>query len=135
MLMVVVLLGILSAIVFPRVSRFTIRAKVRETASVVAGDLEHAVSLAARLRRPVTLSWSGTEYVVRDRATSPADSVRLRRNLRMTSDQGVRQVQFTPATVVIYPNGLVSTSVAVAVTSDGFTRTVTLSPSGMVRVQ
>lgn len=133
--MVVVLLGILSAIVFPRVSRFTIRAKVRETASVVAGDLEHAVSLAARLRRPVTLSWSGTEYVVRDRATSPADSVRLRRNLRMTSDQGVRQVQFTPATVVIYPNGLVSTSVAVAVTSDGFTRTVTLSPSGMVRVQ
>src|SRR5690606_10597108 len=48
MLMVVVLLGILSAIVFPRVSRFTIRAKVRETASVVAGDLEHAVSLAAR---------------------------------------------------------------------------------------
>lgn len=135
MLMVIVVLGILGTIAFPRVSRAVTHAKVREAANVVAGDLENAVSLAARLRRPMTLASSGTGYIVRDRATAPADSIRLRRNLAMGSDIGVTQVQFTPSTVLIYPNGLVSALVQVQITGNGLTRTVTLSPAGLVRVQ
>src|SRR5690606_27826434 len=133
MLMTIVVLGILASIIMPRISRAVTHANVRETANLVAGDLENAVSLAARLRKPMTISWSGTQYEVRDRATSPADTVRLRRNVALGGDMGARSVQFTPATALIYPNGLVSTSVQVQLSSDGFSRTVTLSPAGLVR--
>jgi prepilin-type N-terminal cleavage/methylation domain-containing protein len=134
-LMVVVVLGTLAAIAVPRVSRAVSNAKVRETANIVAGDLEQAVSLSARLRRPLVITWSGGQYLVRDRATAPADTVRIRRNVGVTGDFGVQQIQFSPATVLVFPNGLVSSSLQVQVSSNGFSRTVTLSPAGMVRVQ
>ena len=135
MLMVIVLLGILGSVMVPQVSRFTTRAKVRETAGTVAGDLEQAVTLAGRLRKPVTLSWSGSTYQVRDRATSPSDTIRLQRTVAFGSDFGVRRIEFSPASVVIFPNGLVSAAVSVEVESDGFGRVVTLSPAGLVRIQ
>lgn len=134
-LMVVVVLGTLAAIAMPRVSRAVSNAKVRETANIVAGDLEHAISLSARLRRPLVITWSGNQYVVRDRATAPADTVRIRRNVGVTGDGGAQSIEFTPSTVLVFPNGLVSSAVEVQVTSNGFSRTITLSPAGMVRVQ
>ncbi len=133
--MVVVMLGILGSVMVPQISRLTTRAKVRDTATVLAGDLENAVALAARLRKPVTLSWSGSTYQVRDRASSPADTVRLQRTVSFGSDFGVRQIEFSPASVVIFPNGLVSAAVTVEVASDNFSRTITLSPVGLVRIQ
>lgn len=135
MLVVIVMIVILASIMLPQISGTVTRAKVRETANIVAGDLEQAVSLAARLRKPVVLTWSGNQYLVRDRATAPADTVRLRRSLSLRSDLGVSQVQFTPASATIYPNGLVSTALEVVVTSGGYTRSITLSPAGLVRVQ
>ena len=58
MLLVIVMLGLLSAMLMPRVSRITTHAKLNEALNIVANDLEQAVGLAARLRRPVTLAWA-----------------------------------------------------------------------------
>lgn len=137
MLLVIVMLGLLSAILMPRVSRITTHAKLNEAAGVIAGDLEQAVSLAARLRKPVTVTYlSGGKYTIRDRATSPNDSLRLSRDLGLTGDQGVATIAFTPTTVTIFPNGLVSAALLVRLTTaDGFSRHVTLSPAGLVRAQ
>ncbi len=136
MLLVIVMLGLLSAMLMPRVSRITTHAKLNEALNIVANDLEQAVGLAARLRRPVTLAYvSGGKYTVRDRATSPGDTLRLSRDLGLTGDQGVAVLAFTPASVTIFPNGLVSASLLVRLTADDFSRHVTLSPAGLVRVQ
>lgn len=136
LLLVVVLLGMLAAIMVPKVYQITTRAKVNETAKTVANDLEQAVGLAGRLRKPVQLAYlSGGVYTVRDRATSPADTLRLTRNLGLTGYQGVGTMTFSTSPLTIYPNGLVSSSLTVTVTSSGYSRTVTLSPAGMVREQ
>jgi prepilin-type N-terminal cleavage/methylation domain-containing protein len=136
MLLVIVMLGLLSAMLMPRISRITTHAKLNEAANIVAGDLEQAVALAARLRRPVTVNYvSGGKYTVRDRASSPNDTLRLSRDLGLTGDQGVAVVAFTPSTVTIYPNGLVSASLLVRVTGDNFSRHVTLTPAGLIRLQ
>jgi hypothetical protein len=137
MLITVTVLGLLAVAVLPKVSRVTTHAKLNEATRVVASDLEQAVGIAARLRKPAVLTFvSGGLYTVRDRATSPADTVRLRRDLALVSDQGVATLAFSPTTVTIYPNGLVSAALTVTLTAaDGYARTVTLSPAGLVREQ
>ncbi|MES2304788.1 MAG: type II secretion system protein [Gemmatimonadota bacterium] len=136
MLLVIVMLGLLSAMLMPRVSRITTHAKLNEAATIIAGDMEQAVGLAARLRKPVVISYvSGGKYTVRDRATSPNDTLRLSRDLGFGPDQGVAVVAFTPTSVIVYPNGLVDASLLVRVTGDNFSRHVTVSPAGLVRLQ
>lgn len=135
MLTVIVMIGILSVVLMPQISRIITRAKINEAASMVAGDLEQAVGLAGRLRKPVTVAFvSGGTYTIRDRATSPNDTLRLTRDFGFGSDQGAKTVTFTPTSVTIFPNGLVSGSLLVQLTSNGYTRQVTLSPAGLVRL-
>jgi type II secretory pathway pseudopilin PulG len=134
LLVVIVFVGILIAMAAPRVSLLVGRNKVNQAAGVVAADLEQAVTMAARRRRPVvlTIESAGT-YTIRDRAASGADTLRLRRNLAVGADAGVTTLTFAPATVSIFPNGLVSAALTVTLTGRGNSRTVTLSAAGQVR--
>jgi Tfp pilus assembly protein FimT len=136
MLIVMVIMGILIAIAGPKFYQITARVRVDESTSIVATDLRQAVSLAAREQKPVTLSLeSTTRYIIKDRATSPADTVRLRRNLAFSSMSGVRGITFSPATVTVFPNSTVSSALTVTLTTDSYSRTVTLSAAGQVRIQ
>jgi prepilin-type N-terminal cleavage/methylation domain-containing protein len=135
MIIVVVVLGILGLIAIPRISRQVNEAKIRQAASVVAGDLEQAVSLAARSRRPLVIRCEcGTRtLLLRDR--DAADSVRLRRSFALGSGLEVSTMTLTPDSVVVFPNGILSDTLAVRLDGpDGYTRTVTLSRAGRVRV-
>jgi type II secretion system protein H len=135
LIVVIVFVGILAAMTAPKVGVLVARSKVNQAAGVVAADLEQAVTLAGRRRRPMVLSIeSAGIYVVRDRATSGQDTVRLRRNLVVGSDAGVTTLAFAPATATIFPNGQVSAPMTVTVTGRGHTRTVTLSAAGQVRI-
>lgn len=135
LLAVIVILGILAALASPKVYRTVTRSKVNEAAGVIAADLEQAVSLAARQRRPVQLALEapGT-YTLRDRATSPGDTLRLRRRLSMAGDQGVESLTFSRTPVQLFPNGSTDGALTVTVSGAGQTRTVTLSPAGQVRI-
>jgi len=135
LIVVIVFLGILAAMAAPKVGLVVARSKVNQAAGVVAADLEQAVTLSARRRRPVVLSIeSAGTYVVRDRATSGQDTVRLRRNLAVGPDAGVTTLTFAPATTTIFPTGQVSAAMTVTVAGRGHTRTVTLSAAGQVRI-
>lgn len=132
---VIVILGILAALASPRVYRTVTRSKVNEAAGVIAADLEQAVGLAARQRRPVRLALeSAGTYTLRDRATAPNDSLRLRRRLTMASDGGVETLTFSRTPVQIFPNGSIDGALTVTVSGAGQTRTITLSPAGQVRI-
>jgi prepilin-type N-terminal cleavage/methylation domain-containing protein len=136
MLIVIVLLGLLSATLLPRMSRIATHAKVNEAANTVASDLEQAVGLAGRLRRPLVIAYvSGSKYTLRDRATSPGDTLRLSRDLGLKGDQGVASLTFSPTSVIVFPNGLVNNALTVTLTGDNLSRTVTVSPAGLVRMQ
>lgn len=136
LLMVVVILGILAAMATPRFYRTVNRSKVNEAAGVVAADLEQAVTLATRRRQPMQLSLDGTAtYTIRDRATAPADTVRVRRDLTRAGDQGVESITFSRSPVQLFPNGMTDGALTVTLTGAGQTRTVTLSAAGQVRVR
>jgi Tfp pilus assembly protein FimT len=135
MLIAIVLIGILVAIAAPKFYSIAMRYRVDEALNTVAADLRQAVSLAAREQKPVTIALeTTTRYVVKDRATSPADTVRLRRDMQLGSDAGVRSISFSPATVTVYANGIISSALTVTLTSDSYARQVTLSVAGQVRV-
>jgi len=127
--------GILVAIATSKFMSITSRYRTNEAAMIVAADLRQAVSLAARRQMPVTISLeTPNTYVFRDRAISPADTVRLRRNLQFSRDLGVRGVSFSPGSVTVYPIGIVDQALTVTLGDDRYARQVTLSAAGQVRV-
>jgi type II secretory pathway pseudopilin PulG len=135
MVILIVVLGILTSILGPKI--FVIRAHqaVNEAATVVSTDLQQASSLAAREQHPMVLSIDGsTRYTVRDRATAPADTIRLLRNFGVASDLHVETVSFSPTSVVVFPNGTVSQALTVTVNNGSYSRTITMSVAGLVRV-
>lgn len=135
MLIACICIGILIAIAAPKFYAIAMRYRVDEAVNTVAADLRQAVSIAARQQKPVTIALeSSSRYVVKDRATSPADTVRLRRDLRLGSDAGVQSVGLSPATVTVYANGLISSALTVTLTSNSYARQITLSVAGQVRV-
>ncbi len=135
MLTIVTVIGILASILAPGFHTIRTHAAVNEATSLVAADLNQALSLAARRQRPMVLASAGTaSYTVRDRATSPDDSIRLSRNLGSAADLHVSTVNFSPSSVVVFPNGTTSQALTVTVGTVGYTRTVTMSPAGLIRV-
>lgn len=132
MLVVVVIIGVFSAIAIPRVTSLVARNKVSGASATVQRDLERAFSLAARLRRSVTLvaDNSGKYYQVAD---AVGGTVRLNRNLAQSEGIGVETVTFSPTTLTIHPNGIASGPLTVTLTSHGATRVVTMTRVGLIR--
>jgi Tfp pilus assembly protein FimT len=127
--------GIVVAMATSKFLAITSRYRTNEAVMIVAGDLRQAVSLAARRQKPVTISLEApNRYVFKDRGTPPDDSVRLRRNLRLAGDVGTRTVSFSPGSVTVYPVGVVDRALTVTLGDNRYTRQVTLSAAGQVRV-
>lgn len=132
LLLVVVVLGILTSVAWPPVSRSVAHAKVNQAAQVVAHDLAVATSAAARQRRPLRLSMGGdhTSLVVADRQTGVAYHQRA---LGRDTEYGLDSISFSVTPVDLFPNGFTSSALTVTVTARGYSRRVTLSRAGWVR--
>lgn len=126
-----------SAVVFSTISRpiatYLGRSRARSAASVVAGDLDLARSIALRQRQPVRLAFNSltSTYTIQTRSGS---TVFRTVSLGTTTDYHVNSASFAPATVDFYPNGVVSSALTVTLVSGTATRKVTLSRVGMVRI-
>lgn len=135
MLIVVAVISLLAAIAVPRIGQQVAESKVRQAATVVAGDLEQAVALAARARRPITIRCDCGDRVLLVRDRGVADSIRLRRSFATGSGIEVTTMTLLPDSVVVFPTGILSDTLAVRlIGADGYERVVTLSRAGRVRV-
>jgi type II secretion system protein H len=135
MLIVVVVMGLLAAIAAPKIGSQVSRSKVRQAATVVMGDLEQAVSLAARARRPMVVRCECGTLTLMLRDRDAADSVRLRRSFASGSGTEVTSMTLSRDSVIVFPSGVLSDTLAVTLTGpDGYSRTVTLSRAGRVRL-
>lgn len=132
LLMVIVMIGILGAVMVPRITRLTARNKASEASAVVQRDLERAFSIAARLRRAVVLTAdnAGLYYQISDAAKG---TVRLNRNLRQGAEVGVETMTFSPTTITVQPNGIASAPLTVTLSSHGAVRTITMTRVGLIR--
>ena len=124
---VVMLMGI------PRLATAARHGRVNQAATVVAGDLELAFSLAARQRRPVRISYASgaSDFAVSDRSSG---TVFRRRALKSESEWQLSFVSFSQPAVEVFPNGSASGPLVITLTSGGYSRQVTMSRVGVVTI-
>jgi prepilin-type N-terminal cleavage/methylation domain-containing protein len=133
MMVTVSMLGIMVGMVAPNVSKDISHSRVNSAARVVAGDLEQALSMAGRQRRPVRVVIDGSAKEIRltDRVSGQLIS---RRAFGGVSQYKLYSVAGSPSTVDLLPHGVATASTIVTLSAGGYSRTVTMSRGGHVRV-
>lgn len=133
MLVTVSMLGIMIGMAAPAVSADISHARVNRAAQVVAADLEQALSMAGRQRRPVrvVIDGSAKEIQLIDRVSGQLIS---RRVLGDLSEYKLYSVAGSPSTVDLLPQGVATASTIVTLSAGGYSRTVTMTRGGHVRV-
>lgn len=133
-LLVLSLLGIVTAIAMPTVSRSLASIRADRAAAIVAADMKLAFSLAARQNRPVRLALTSAQrqYTIEDRASG---TVLQRRNFGAgAADLMVSSLTGSPSTVDVFPNGLASAGVTYTLQVGQHQRVITMTRTGHVRV-
>ena len=133
MMVTVSMLGIMAGMVAPKVSKDISHSRVNSAARVVAGDLEQALSMAGRQRRPVRVVIDGSAKEIRlmDRVSGQLIS---RRAFGDISEYKLYSVVGSPSTVDLLPQGVATASTIVTLSAGGYSRTVTMTRGGHVRV-
>lgn len=133
MMVTVSMLGIMVGMVAPNVSKDISHSRVNGAARVVATDLEQALSIAGRQRRPVRVVFDGSAKEIRliDRTNGQLIS---RRALGGLSEYKLYSVAGSPSTVDLLPHGVATASTIVTLSAGGYSRTVTMTRGGHVRV-
>ena len=133
MMVTVSMLGIMVGMVAPNVSKDISHSRVNRAVRVVATDLEQALSMAGRQRRPVRVVFDGSRKEIRlvDRTSGQLIS---RRVLGDISEYKLYSVAGSPSTVDLLPHGVATASTIVTLSAGGYSRTVTMTRGGHVRV-
>jgi type II secretion system protein H len=133
LLIVVVILGIVASIATPAISKTIRHQRVNRAAAIVAADLQNVFAMAGRQRAPVHLvaDASHKSYSFSDRKSG---TVFQTRNLGSTSEYQIGTLTFAPDVVDMFPNGISSSPLTVTVGTGDYSRTITASTAGFVRV-
>lgn len=133
LLIVILVFSVMAGAVAPTVSRVVTHARVNQAAMVVGHDLAVATSAAARQRKPVRVAVGGDRrsFTVSERASG---ALLQARDLGRDSEYGLDSVSFSVTPVDLFPNGFTSSALTVTVWARGYSRQVTMSRAGWVRV-
>ena len=133
MLVVIVILGVLSAMVGPAMSRVVRHNRVNRSATLIAADLQNAFAVAARQREPVRIQADANtrSYQFVDRKTGAV--LRIRTFYGDTSEYRLTRLTFTPTTIDVFPSGVSSAALVVDLANGDYTRQVTASTAGFIR--
>ena len=133
MLIVIVIVVLLTAMAFPSTAKRLRRGRVNQAAGIIAGDLESAVSYAARQRKPVRITFApgATSYRIADRRTN--DLIR-QRELGQDTEWKVNSLWFSNPTVDVFTAGVASLPLTVTVSDGSYARQIRLTRAGFVQV-
>lgn len=133
-LIAIAILAILVGMVAPAVSRQITRARVNDAAQAIASDLESALSLAGRQRRPVRVTVDAAQraLLTADRASG---QMITRRAYGPASDYKIETLSISPASIDILPHGVATSAATITVSTGAYSRQVTMTRAGVVRLQ
>ena len=133
MLIVLVILGVVAAFGTPAIASTIRHQRVNKAAALIAADLQNVFAMAGRQRAPVHLASDATAktYTFSDRKTG---AIFQTRDLGSTSEYQIGLLTFSPSTVDMFPNGIASSALTVTVGTGDYSRTITASTAGFVRV-
>lgn len=135
LLVVVAILGILATMTGPAISRIVRHQRVNRAATVIASDLQNAFAVAARQREPVRIQADAAtrSYQFVDRKTGTV--LRIRTFYGDTSEYRLTKLQFNPTTIDVFPNGVSSAKVDIDLANGDYSKKITASTAGFVRVK
>ncbi|PYO97372.1 MAG: hypothetical protein DMD60_07175 [Gemmatimonadetes bacterium] len=133
LLIVITFFGLVTAMTFPTVSRITTHSRVNQAALVVGQDLSQALSAAARQRKPIRIARGADQQSITtsDRASGMVLSTRA---LGPGDAYPLDSVTFSASPIDVFPNGFTSSALTVTLWAGGYSRRVTMSRAGWVRV-
>ena len=135
MLMVIVVFGTMLAIALPRANQGIRQRRVIAASNALNATVPQAFSLAARARKPVTLTYDAASGEVRVVPRSnPVDTVYARRALGSSSEYKLETVTMTPPSVTIFPNGTSSSAFTIRLVNGSFVRQLNVGRTGLTRV-
>ena len=133
LVLVLVVSSMLASFAILRLAPIMERARVRRSAVKIATDLQWAQMIAARQRRPVVFIVSEPlrGYMIRDAA-----SATVYREAYLGEDTGflLDQLDATPTTLEIFPNGVVRGTGNYVVRVNTVQRYVRITRAGQVRI-
>jgi Tfp pilus assembly protein FimT len=134
LLIIVVILGIAATMMGPAMSRIVRHQRVNRASTIIVSDLQNAFAVAARQRMPVRVQADSASrsYQFIDRKTLAV--LRIRAFYGDTSEYKLSTLQFTPTTFDVFPNGVSSSAVTIKLANGDYTRTITASSAGFVRI-
>lgn len=130
-----VIIALMASMAIPKFRTVMASSRVKQSAAVLASDMEQAFTLAARYRKPMRISCTcgSAIYTIADRT---GGTVRLRRRLQDKDLGYMTLVMEWPGggTVDVFPSGVSTDLLRFRITSGNSTRAVTLSTAGQVRI-
>ena len=133
MLVVLMMVAVLIGITIPKMARVMRHERVNRAAQVIVADLQNGFAMAGRQRAPVRLTFtpSAKTYVFTDRATGAVYQTRI---MDSRSEYALTVLNATPTQIDVLPNGIGSAAITVTVAQGDYSRTVTASSAGFVRL-
>jgi prepilin-type N-terminal cleavage/methylation domain-containing protein len=133
MLVVMLVMSVLLKMAITKFSLVMRHERVNRAAQVIVADLQNGFAMAGRQRAPVRLTFTPDTktYVFSDRGTGTVFQTRV---MDKRSEYALTTMTATPATVDVLPNGIGSTALTVTVAQGDYSRTVTASSAGFVRL-
>jgi prepilin-type N-terminal cleavage/methylation domain-containing protein len=134
LIVVVCIIGVLSMMTGPAISRIVRHNRVNRSATVIAADLQNAFAVAARQREPIRIQADANtrSYVFVDRKTGAV--LRIRTFYGDTSEYRLTSLRFTPSTIDVFPSGVSSAPLVVDLANGDYVRQVTASTAGFIRM-
>jgi prepilin-type N-terminal cleavage/methylation domain-containing protein len=133
LIIVIIIFSLLTSIALPAVSRTSTHIRVNQAAMVIGHDLTVAASGAARQRKPIRIALGADRqsFTVADRASG---TVLQTRWLGTDTQYGLDSLSFSATPVDLFPSGFASSALTVTAWDGGYSRQVTMSRAGWVRV-
>jgi len=133
---VMVIIGILAAMTGPAMSRIVRHQRVNRAAMVIVADMQNAFAVAARQREPVRIQADAStrSYQFIDRKTG--NVLRIRAFYGDTSEYRLSSLVFHPSTTIdVFPNGVSSVADTIDLANGDYSKQITMSTAGFVRVK
>jgi prepilin-type N-terminal cleavage/methylation domain-containing protein len=133
LIVVVGILGIIASFATPTIEVMIRHQRVNKAAALVVADLQNVFAMAGRQRAPVHVASdaSAKTYTFTDRKTG---ALLQTRSLGSGTEYSIGTLTFSPTPLDMFPNGIGSSALTVTVGTGDYSRTVTASTAGFVRV-
>jgi prepilin-type N-terminal cleavage/methylation domain-containing protein len=134
---VLILVGIVTAISTGRISAMRAQQQVTRSASVIQTEMEKAFAIAGRNRAPIHILWNPTTMVLS--VTNRAETLEYgRTSLRQNFGLKPGDVTVTRDSTEVYPNGFANDTLSITITtkhgSTTYTKRIRMSRAGLVKV-